>query len=108
VSDSTAKLMGTRSISNRLNRLHLNLELTHNAPREEERSTRYAAVPGYSTRLGPDTIFVADSVREQERKYGENANVAEIGFRRQPTPLLILSFGVGAGIGAELPKFRAT
>ena len=93
--------------ANRLDRLHLNLEFMHNAGRrEDERSTRYAAILGYSTRVGPDTIFVADFSREQERRAGENANIIEAGIRHQVTPRTVFTIGAGAGIREESPKFR--
>jgi hypothetical protein len=105
--DTAAKFILTKSISNRLDRLHLNLELMHNAGRrEDERSTRYAAILGYSTRVGPDTILVADFICEQERRAGENANIIEAGIRHQVTPRTVFTIGAGAGIREESPKFR--
>ena len=107
--DAEFKLLVTRSISNRLDRLHLNLVyLRAGDPAPGERQDRYAAVLGYSGRLGPDMILVADFVREQEREEGANSNVVELGLRRQMTPLFVLSLGVGAGIGEESPDIRVT
>lgn len=105
--DTAVKFIMTKSVSNRLDRIHLNLQFQHNAGRRfDERSTLYQAIIGYSGRIGPDTIFVADFVREQERKRGENSNIIELGIRRQLNPLTVISIGVGAGIGEESPKFR--
>lgn len=39
---------------------------------------------------------------------GENTNIIEAGIRRQLNPLTVLSFGAGAGIIEESPKFRIT
>jgi len=107
--DTELKVLLTRSISNRLDRLHLNLVyLRAGDPGPGERRDRYAAVLGYSGRLGPDMILVADLLREQEREAGIESNILELGVRRQITPLLVLSLGVGAGIGDESPDFRVT
>lgn len=66
------------------------------------------AILGYSRRLDADTILVADFVREQKREKNVEANIVEVGIRRQITPLTVLSFGLGAGTGDESPEFRAT
>jgi hypothetical protein len=107
--DTTAKAILTQTISNRLDRLHLNAEITHNAGRMlDERSTRFTGVFGYSGRLGPDTILITDIVRQQERRRGENSNIIEVGIRRQLSPLMVLSVGAGAGVGDQSPKVLIT
>jgi Putative MetA-pathway of phenol degradation len=108
--DTTLKFIATKSISQTgLDRIHLNLGWTHNAGREaDEREHRYLAILGYSRRLTADTVLVADFIREQERKRGENSNVIELGIRWQLTPRAVISFGAGAGIGEESPRARAT
>jgi hypothetical protein len=107
--DTAVKFIATKSISNRLDRLHLNLELERNGgARFDERNTLYRAIFGYSGRIGADTLFVADFVRKQERMRGENSNIVEAGFRRQINPLTIITFGAGVGIGEQSPKFRFT
>lgn len=104
--DAAMKFIATKSISNRLDRLHLNLELERNAgARFDERNTLYRAIFGYSGRVGADTLFVADFVRRQERLRGENSNIIEAGIRRQLNPLTILTLGAGAGIGEQSPRF---
>lgn len=107
--DAEFKLLVTRSITNRLDRIHLNLVyLRAGAPDATERRDRYAAILGYSGRLGPDMILVADVLREQELEKGLETNIVELGLRRQITPLFVLSLGAGVGIGAESPDFRIT
>ena len=101
----------TKTVSKRDNvdRLHLNLEyLRNNERRAGERSDRYRAVIGYSTRISGESVFVADFVRQSELMRGENSNIIEAGVRYQLNPLTVLSFGGGAGVGEESPKFRIT
>lgn len=100
-------LIATKSISNRLDRLHFNVEFENNAdPLPDERDNRWTFIIGYSGRLGPDMMIVADVVREQGRKEDEASNVIELGLRRMLTPLAVLSTAVGAGFGDESPPFR--
>jgi hypothetical protein len=105
--DTAVKFIATKSISNRFDRLHVNLELERNAgARFDERNTLYRAILGYSGRIGADTLFVADFVRRQERMRGENSNVIEAGIRRQLNPLTVLTFGAGVGVGEQSPRFQ--
>lgn len=105
--DSAIKFIATKSISNRFDRVHLNLELERNGgARFDERNTLYTAIFGYSGRVGADTVFVADFVRKQERMRGENSNIIEAGIRRQINPLTILTIGAGVGIGEQSPRFQ--
>lgn len=105
--DTAVKFIATKSISNRFDRLHVNLELERNgAARFDERNTLYRAIFGYSGRVGADTLLVADFVRKQERLRGENSNVIEAGIRRQINPLTIITFGAGVGIGEQSPRFQ--
>jgi Putative MetA-pathway of phenol degradation len=108
--DTMLKLMATKTISRAgSDRVHLNLEWIHNAGLDEsEREHRYVAILGYSRRLTADTILVADFVRQEERQKSEDSNVLELGVRWQLTPLTLVSFGAGAGIGRESPLARAT
>lgn len=108
--DTQLKLLVTRSVSKTgLDRVHFNLAWEHNAANaQDERGDRYIAVLGYSRRVGPQTLFLADFVREQGRKKGEHANIVEFGVRHQVHPRTVLSLGVGAGIGQESPRFRVT
>jgi len=109
--DSQFKFIATRSLgtSSKLQRLHLNLIYRNNAsPGANERSNRYSAIAGYSQRLGPDTVGILDYVRDQDRQKGATFNIIEAGLRRQINPLTVISFGLGAGIGNQSPKFRLT
>lgn len=105
--DTRFRLIATKSISNRLDRLHLNVQFENNAdPLPDERDDRWTFILGYSGRLGPDMMIVADVIREQDRKDGEESNVVEVGLRRMLTPLMVLSSAVGTGFGDESPRFR--
>lgn len=109
--DFSSKFIATKTISKRDNvdRLHLNLKyLRNNGRRIDERSDRYRAILGYSARISGESVFVADFVRQSERIRGENSNVVEAGVRYQFNPLTVLSFGGGAGIGEQSPRFRVT
>lgn len=109
--DTEFKFIATKSLgyAEQLQRVHLNLIYHVNSnSRADERANRYAAIVGYSQRVTPDTIFVADYVREQEKERGATSNIVEVGLRRQLTPLKTVSLGLGAGIGNQSPDFRAT
>ena len=108
--DTTLKLIVTKTVSaSGLDRVHFNLEWKRNAsPEADERKNHYVGILGYSRRIGPDTILVADYVREEAAQEDEAANIVELGVRRQLTPLTVLSVGVGAGLGEDSPDFRAT
>ncbi len=111
--DTTWKLIATKSLgaSEALQRLHLNLSWKNNAsPRPDERRNFYVAAVGYSQRAGPDTVFVTDLVREQERERDQQMTLAEVGLRRQLTPLTALSAGIGTRLAgsSESPRLRIT
>jgi copper chaperone CopZ len=108
--DTTLKGIVTKSITRGgLDRIHLNVAWKHNAgARSGQRDDLYRAILGYSRPLDADTIVIADFVREQEIEEGHEANVFEIGIRRQLTPLMLIAVGLGAGVGDESPPFRAT
>lgn len=108
--DTTLKLIMTKSITKTgLDRIHLNVAWKHNAgARDDDRHDLYQLIFGYSRRLGADTVAVVDFIREQERERKREANIIEVGLRRQITPLTVVNGGIGAGIGDESPSFRAT
>lgn len=109
--DTELKVIATKTLGTGagLDRVHFNGSWLHNAqPQSEERSDRYALVVGYSRRLGPDTILVADFVRQQEMKRDENSNTLELGARRQLNPRTVLSVGAEAGIAEQSPDFGLT
>lgn len=107
--DTTWKLLATKTLgkSALFHQLHLNVGYRHNAEREPgERREHYSAALGYSVRLGPDTLLVADVLREQEKKEGKAWNMLELGVRRQLTPLTVVGMGLGAGISEDAPELR--
>ncbi len=107
--DGTFELLATKSIDNRMDRLHVNVEYTvFGTPGEDERDGAFAVAAGVSGRLGPDTVLILSAFREEERRRGEVTNVAELGLRRQITPRLVLSAGVGTGLDGDSPRFRGT
>ncbi|MEW6270181.1 MAG: hypothetical protein AB1689_12895 [Thermodesulfobacteriota bacterium] len=109
--DTRVKALATKTLgpAPRMERVHLNVAWDHEAAAGAgERSDRYLVVVGYSMRLDPDTILVADFVRQQEREHGADANIVEAGLRYQLTPQTVLVAGAGAGIGEESPDVRAT
>lgn len=108
--DTTVKAIATKSITKMgLDRIHVNGAWIHNAGNHSiHREDRYKLVFGYSRRIGPDTVLVADYVREQEKERGKTADILEIGARHQLTPLTVLSAGAGAGISKHSPEFRFT
>ena len=109
--DTSFKLIATKTLgyAEKLQRVHLNFTYFNNASaRADERSNRYAAVAGYSQRLGPQTIFLTDYVRQQEKEGGKTSDIFEVGLRYQKTPLTVLSVGLGAGLSKDSPDFRAT
>jgi hypothetical protein len=107
--DTTFKFLATKSVSRMgLDRIHLNLAWIRNAaPLPTEREHRYAAIIGYSRRIAADWVVLADFVRQTERERGEDSNIFELGFRWQITPLTVISFGAGAGVGGDSPRARA-
>ncbi|MFT3787953.1 MAG: hypothetical protein QM770_17585 [Tepidisphaeraceae bacterium] len=108
--DTTLKFIATKTIGDEyLDRLHLNLSWSHKFDRDDdERQDRYGVILGYSRRLDPDTILVADFIREQQLHEGFDSNIIEVGVRRQLDPQTVFSIGVGAGIGDDSPDFQLT
>jgi hypothetical protein len=108
--DTQLKFIATKTIGDEhLDRLHLNLTYAHKFDRpDDERSDRYEAILGYSRRLGPDTILVADFVRSEELMEGMESNIVEVGIRQQLDPLTVISIGAGAGIGDDSPDYLIT
>ena len=109
--DTQFKFIATKTLGagRKLQRVHFNFIYHNNAnARATERSNRYGVVLGYSQRVGPDTLLVADYVREQEKMRGKTSDILELGFRRSLTPLRVLALGAGVGIGKDSPDFRIT
>jgi hypothetical protein len=115
--DYTLRFAATKTITQGIDRLHVNVRYTRNAmPTTQgegptlmsERPERWVTIIGYSRRITPTTLLVLDYVREQLRLQDENANTVELGFRRQINPRLVLSLGGGVGVGLESPKVQGT
>lgn len=101
-----SKLLGRSSF---YHGLHANAAWFNNAdPLPGERDQYNMAALGYTARLSPDTLLVLDVVREEERQEGMTSELAEIGLRRQITPTLVLTGGLGAGLDDQSPDFRVT
>lgn len=107
--DPTLKFIATKTLGagTGFDRLHLNLAYSLNdRPLDGERDDSWQAILGYSRRLSPETIFVADVVAEQEKDEGEEMYLLEAGIRHQVNPLTVLSIGGGAGLAEDSPDFR--
>ena len=89
-------------------RLHLNVAwIRRFDPSEEERRNSYRFAAGYSQLLSPNTVVIADYVRERQERGERDANVLELGFRHRAMERVTLGIGAGAGIGHDSPRFRA-
>lgn len=109
--DTYLRFLATKTIgrTSLLQRVHVNASWVHNAdPQGDERDNRYIAIVGYSARVARATVFVADYVREQQRRKGADSNIIELGVRQIINPLTVLSLGVGAGIAEDSPTVRVT
>ena len=109
--DPTLKFIATKGLGRTsfFNQLHLNVAWTHNTDaRADERENRFLAVVGWSARIDADTIGIIDYVHQQEREKGIASDIIELGVRRQMTPLLTVSAGLGAGLNDDSPDFRGT
>lgn len=114
--DYAARFIATKSLFNRLHRLHLNAVYHRNSqattyregPRlMTERDERWVLLVGYSGRIAPQAVIVVDFVREQLEFTGEYGSSLEVGLRRQMNPRLVLSVGGVAGLGQDEDKYRA-
>ena len=72
----------------------------------KERNNRLAGVFGYSRRLGTASVLVLNYVWQQEHKETLESQIVEAALRQQLMPRLVLSFGAGAGLTKESPKYR--
>ena len=72
-----------------------------------ERQDRWALLVDYSGRILPQSTLIVDFVREELPLRGQLGSSLEAGLRRQMNPRLVLSGGVGAGLGTDADKFRA-
>ena len=87
--------------------LHLNVAWRHmidGSPTEGE--NRYIAAAGYSHPVSRSATLLANFVCEEERQRGRETNLIEAGVRQRVAENLVLSAGIGFGIGDELPSAR--
>lgn len=112
--DTTLSMLFTKTLNTGhrtegFDQVHLNLSWTHNFQSlDDERSDAFEIVAGYSRRLTPDLMLVADIVRTWELERATESTLIEGGFRYQFDPLTVLSGGVGFGIGDESPDVLVT
>ena len=108
--DTTVKLIASKMPfpeSFLLHRIHLNLIWNrNNVPHRDERENYFKGIVGFSMRAGKDTVVVTDFIAEQEKEKHKDANILELGVRRQFNPLTVLAIGVGTGFGDKSPHFR--
>lgn len=108
--ETNLALLATRPLTERGTAgpaLHLNVAWRHMADGSPtEREDRYVAAVGYSHPVSQSTTLLVDFVREEERRRGREANLIEVGVRQRVAENLVLSAGIGFGIGDESPSTR--
>lgn len=91
------------------NRVHVNGSYQFNASRGPgERAGRYMVAAGYGFRIASPLVGIVDAAREQRMTLGEAENYAELGFRYQVNPLLVVNVGGGVGFAEQSSPVRAT
>lgn len=108
--DAGGKLLVSKTLPGtwHLHRLHANAFYQANDDvRPAERGARFRFVLGYSTVVTNELLFVGDLLREHTFTEDEELNLAEVGLRYALTPRMVISAGVGFGIGDESPDVRA-
>lgn len=91
------------------NEIHLNLYWIHaTEPSENELRHRYQVVLGYSNAISEKLMFLTDVVREQGPDWNRFSNLIEAGLLYSSSTSQTFGIGLGAGIGEESQKFRAT
>jgi|LSQX01.2.fsa_nt_gb hypothetical protein len=109
--DPAMKLLVTKTLGRTsvLQRLNVNAQYTANSEAlPDERDDMWKFVIGCMKRVDSDTVFLIDYVWEQEREAGSTPQMAEVGFRRQVTPLRVLVLGASVGLNDDAPDFRLT
>lgn len=107
--DTVLKLILSKTIGKGYTwqRMHVNVSWKfNNDAHEDERENSFVGLIGYDRQIGPDTIFILDFAREQEKEENKDSNMLEAGIRYQLTPLVVLTAGAAAGIGEDSPDFR--
>lgn len=106
--DPFVKGIASKTLANG-DRVHFNGVVELNVdPAPRERSSRWRAIVGYSSRLSERTAFVGDIVHEQTRVRGGTATLVEAGWRRELEQDLTFSLGAGLGFGDDSPRWRVT
>lgn len=110
--DTTLELVATQTLtwSPTYDAIHVNLFWNHNAAPdgETERDDGYAAILGYSRRVAPDTVLLADVLWEQTLDKDDAGQQVEVGVIQSFGEHVQLSAGVGVGLGDDAPDFTAT
>jgi hypothetical protein len=108
--DAGGKLIVSKTLPGtwHLHRVHANaLYQANDDVQPGERGARFRFVVGYSTVVTNELLFVGDLLREHTFSEDEEVNLAEVGLRYALTPRMVVSAGVGFGIGDESPDVRA-
>jgi hypothetical protein len=109
--DTTLRFIATKTMTqaDSQDRVHLNLSWTHNAAAAaDERENFFSLILGYSRKLDDKTVVLADLIREQQEQERQDSTILEAGVLRQLADKVTLGAGLGFGLGADSPDFRAT
>jgi hypothetical protein len=91
------------------NEIHLNLYWIHATdPGENELRHRYRAILGYNNDIDEKWMALADIVREQGPEWNQFSNIIEVGALYSSSSHQTFALGIGAGVGEQSQKFRAT
>lgn len=110
--DTAIQVIATQTLSwsPTYDAVHLNLTWTHNAAPDgdTERDDGYTAILGYSRRVLPDTVLLADVVWERTLEKDEAGQLAEVGVIQSLGEHVDLTAGVGIGLGDDAPDYTVT
>lgn len=92
-----------------LRRIHVNgYWIRRLDPTDDERRDGYRFAIGYSQMLAERTAIIVNVLRESQERDERDATILEAGLRHQVAEGVILGAALGAGIGRDSPRFRAT
>ncbi len=109
--DTEVKFIATKTLgeTSYFHQLHVNLSWLHNdRPDHRERENGWVGVVGYSMRVGPDLVLLADVWREWKAQKDKKENMVEAGLRYMWSPRVVLSLGGGVGFADQSPPGRVT
>ena len=110
--DTIVQVIATQTLSwaPAFDAIHVDLTWTHNAiaSHPEERDDGYNAILGFSRRIGDDTVLITDVLWERTLSQGSEAETAEIGVIQSVGEYVLLSAGVGVGLGDDAADYTAT